>query len=109
MRKQYRLISMALWLLAVGLCDSPIAGEENPAAVTTADPQIPVEELELILKAYTKDELMVEADGWQRPLRTKLAEIGTAEIAVKRQNRGIEKAKEIQAQAQEAQAQLETL
>lgn len=105
------LVALTTALLFVGaVASSPVAEEatkETPAARTTVDPEIPVEELELILKALTKNELLVEADGWQSLLREKVIEIGKAEIAVKRQNREIEKAKEIQSQANEAKDQLE--
>lgn len=66
-------------------------------------------ELELILKALTKNELLAEADAWQALLRDKVIEIGKAEIAVKRQNREIEKAKKIQGQAREAKDQLKEI
>jgi len=36
---------------------------------TTADPKIPVEHLELLLKPLTKEELVVEADGWRDLLK----------------------------------------
>lgn len=80
---------------------------DKPSAVTTEDPTIPVEELALLLKAFTKEELLVEAEGWQNLLRKKATEIAKAEIVVKRQNREIEKAEEIQDQAEEAKEQLE--
>ena len=82
-------------------------GEKKAEAKTIADPFIPADELELILTAYTKEELLVEAEGWQKVLREKAVEIGKAEIAVKRQNYEIEKAEEISEEAKEAKAQLE--
>ncbi len=83
--------------------------KEKVKALTTSDPYVPVEELTLLLTAYTKDELLVEAASWQGILREKAIEIGKAEIAVKRQNREIEKAAEIKKQAQEAGKKLEEL
>jgi len=104
-------LTVALWVLIVGAVTSSFAAEDvaagKPAALTIGDPEVPVEELELILKAFTKDELLVEAQGWQELLRAKVVEIGVAEIAVKRQNREIEMAEEVQEQAQEAEEQLE--
>jgi small conductance mechanosensitive channel len=78
-----------------------------PHPVTTADPEIPVDELALLLKPLTKDELLVEADAWQALLKRKAEETAKAEIAVKRQNREIDKAEEIQGKAEEARRQLE--
>lgn len=104
-----------LWLSPlVSVLSSPLAAEdeaktqtnEESATLTTVDPEIPVEELELLLKAFTKKELLVEADGWQTLLRDKVIEIGMAEIGVKRQNREIKKAEEIRSQADEAKEQL---
>jgi small conductance mechanosensitive channel len=80
---------------------------QTPQTVTTEDPDIPVEELALLLKSLTKDDLLIEADAWQALLKEKVAEISRAEIAVQRQNREIEKAKEIQEKAEEAKEHLE--
>ena len=59
----------ALWVRVIGVVTSPFAAEQEtgkkPAALTTEDSEIPVEQLELILKALTEDELLVEALGWQ--------------------------------------------
>jgi small conductance mechanosensitive channel len=86
-----------------------VAGEvaKTPEAVTTDDPDIPVDELALLLKPLTKDELLVEANAWQALLKAKAEEIARAEIAVKRQNREIEAAEDIQAKAEEAKEQLQ--
>ena len=100
-------ISLFLGIPAALAADD--GAEDKPAAVTTANPEMPVEELALLLKAFTKDELLVEADGWLGLLREKAAQIATAEIAVKRQNRAIETAKEITEKAQEARDQLAEL
>ncbi|MEA3277307.1 MAG: mechanosensitive ion channel [Pseudomonadota bacterium] len=101
----------ALWVLLIGTVFTVSAAEDSaqepPAALTTADPGIPVDELVLWLKPLTKDELLVEADAWLALLRAKAVEIARAEIAVKRQNREIEKTQEIQAAAQEAKEHLE--
>jgi small conductance mechanosensitive channel len=99
------------WALLFGLFSASIASEEEaqdaPEAVTTADAEIPVEELALLLKPLTKDELLVEADAWQALLKEKAGEISKAEISVQRQNREIEKAQEIQDKADAAQEHLE--
>ncbi len=88
-----------------------VAGEvaKTPQAVTTVDPDIPVDELALLLKPLTKDELLVEANAWQALLKAKAEEIARAEIAVKRQNREIEAAEDIQDKAEEAKEQLQAV
>ena len=59
--------------------------------LTTTDPEIPVDELKLLVKPLTQSELETEAVAWQVLLKQKVQEISQAEIAVKRQNRAINK------------------
>lgn len=87
----------------------------NPEPVTTGDPAIPVDELELLLKPLTKSQLLIEAEAWRALVQAKAEQISKAEITVKRQNQEIEKTeqtkettepapdKEIAAQKQEEQ------
>jgi hypothetical protein len=105
-------LAALIWLFAVGGPPaSAIAaqgeGKSQPTPTTTEDPGIPVDELALFLKPLTKSELLVEADAWQALLKEQAEEIAKAEIAVKRQNREIEKAAEIQDKAEEAKEKLE--
>ena len=58
------------------------AEKEPPKPTTTADPDVPLDQLELMLKPLTKEELVVEADGWQALLRSKLVEISQMQIAL---------------------------
>jgi small conductance mechanosensitive channel len=84
MRSRAYIALSALLVLAAFTSLSPVVADEEAekrsAALTTADPEIPVEELELILKAFTKEELLVKADGWQKLLRAKVVEIGTPRL-----------------------------
>jgi small conductance mechanosensitive channel len=112
MRQRARIaVAAAFWALLAGFVSVPLAdedgGAETPEAVTTGDPEIPVEELALLLKPLTKAELLIEADAWQALLKEKAEEIARAEIAVQRQNLEIEKAKDIQDKAEEAKEQLQ--
>ena len=91
-----------LWLLrslvlAVVLSAGPWAGVPVLAAqaVTTADPGVPVDELELRLKPLTREQLKVEADGWLLLLQAKVREISTAEIAAKYKKQELAKADEV--------------
>jgi len=63
--------------------------------------------LELLLIPLSKNELLIEADGWQGIVKVKALEIARAEIVVLRQNNEIDKAEEIKAKTAAAKAQLE--
>ena len=56
---------------------------------TTKDPQIALDDLELLLEPMTKDETETEAKGWYVLLRAKEREITVAELDVRRKNREI--------------------
>ena len=51
-----------------------------PIPTTTGNPQIPVKELQYLLKPLTKEDLVVEADGWQALLKNHLEEISAKQI-----------------------------
>ena len=84
------------------------------AAITTKDTNIPVDELKLLVKPLTLEELENEAAAWMEILKRRALTISEAEIAVKRQNVSIEQkeaaaaelesAKEALQKAEEAQA-----
>ncbi|NEP14878.1 MAG: mechanosensitive ion channel [Symploca sp. SIO2C1] len=87
------------------------------AAITTKDTDIPVDELKLLVKPLTLEELENEAAAWLEVLKRRAQTISEAEIAVKRQNLSIEqkeeaasqleKAKEALAEAEKAQEKAE--
>jgi small conductance mechanosensitive channel len=58
------------------------AEKEPPEPTTMGNPEIPLEQLELMLKPLTIEELVVEADGWRGLLRSKLVEISEKQIAL---------------------------
>ncbi len=64
------------------------------AAITIENPDIPVEDLQLLIKPLTLEELENEAIAWLGLLKAKATEISEAEIAIKRQNRTIDKEQE---------------
>ena len=87
----------AVWLIVIvaSFLSCPgYAQEENKPdagqAVTTSDPSIPVDELELGLKPLRKLELANEAEGWLALLKAKAFNISAAEIAVQRKNTQID-------------------
>jgi len=76
------------------------AKKEAPAALTTADPNIDLGDLKLMIEPMTKAQLDAEAEAWAALLRAKVAEISKAELAVRRKNREIAALKEAKAAAE---------
>jgi small conductance mechanosensitive channel len=73
---------------------APAAGDAKAAAkdaepTTTKDPQIALDDLELLLEPMTTEETETEAKGWYSLLRAKEREITVAELDVRRKNREI--------------------
>jgi small conductance mechanosensitive channel len=68
--------------------DTKVAAKEAEP-VTTKDPQIALDDLELLLEPMTKEETETEAKGWYALLRAKEREITVAELDVRRKNREI--------------------
>jgi small conductance mechanosensitive channel len=68
--------------------------EKKYVATTTSDPQIPIEDLELLLKPLTKNELVVEAEAWLQLLKDKVKQISTLEIEARQKSREIDKTEE---------------
>jgi small conductance mechanosensitive channel len=58
------------------------AADEAPPPVptTTGNPEIPVKELQYLLNPLTKEELVVEADGWQVVVKDHIAKISEKQI-----------------------------
>ncbi len=75
-----------LLVLALGTAHCAVAQDarsglpEQPRPVTTADPAIPVEHLKLLVKPLTREELVVEADGWRDLLKANVQRIAEARI-----------------------------
>ena len=96
MQRQLLGLLLSLVLVLNPLCYG-FAKEQSPdpppskGPVTTGYPDIPVDELELLLKPLTKSQLLIEAEGWQVLVKAKAEQISKAEINVKRMNQEIEK------------------
>jgi small conductance mechanosensitive channel len=95
------LISASI-LLPVRVLQSDENSSNGYVAVTTGDINIPLDQLQWLVKPLTKEELTIEADAWQGILKKKVEEISAAEISVKRQNEQIEKSQEVADAAKEA-------
>jgi small conductance mechanosensitive channel len=101
------VLLMALLASSVSMSASAEDGAENELQpVTIGDPVIPTDQLELLLKPLTKDQLLVEADAWRSLVQAKAEEIVQAEIAIKRQNQEIAAAARIEKQATQAKENL---
>lgn len=83
-------------LVSMTLCSLVLAADP-PKPTTTADPNVPTSELDLLCKPLTKAELAIEAEGWLGVLKAKVAEISQAEIAASKLPAGEEKTKLIEA------------
>jgi small conductance mechanosensitive channel len=75
--------------------ESTIVGDVDPATATTVDDlEIPVDQLNLLLKPMTLEELQVESAAWFLILKNKVQEISLAELVIKRENRVIDAGQE---------------
>jgi small conductance mechanosensitive channel len=93
------LRSVFILLLVTLVMPAAVLSADNTAAgsVTTGDPEIAEDELQLRLKPLLRAELKVEADAWLQLLEDKVSEISTAEIAVNYKQHEIESAENIEA------------
>ena len=103
---RFFLMTVFVFTCVVG-SGAPVAvAEDAPStsgkAVSTGNPGIPLDQLELLLKPLTKTELVIEADAWLQILKAKVKQISDAEIAVKKKNEQIAKAEEVADAAKEA-------
>lgn len=76
-------------LAAVFLVAIPSFAQEEtksePKPVTTADSEISVDRLKVLLRPLTKEELQVELDAWIALLQEKIRAVGNAELELKDQ------------------------
>lgn len=77
-------------LLDASPIEATIAEDVVPdAAQTTANVMVPVDELKLLVKPLTVEELNVEAAAWFLLLQSKVQEVIQTEVTIKRENRSI--------------------
>ncbi|MCA9136691.1 MAG: mechanosensitive ion channel family protein [Planctomycetales bacterium] len=80
----------------------------SAAAVTADDPFIPTDQLAILVKPMTKDELRTEAQAWFGLLREKGDQIARARLGVKAVNEAVNEAvSEVEAAAEQAAAENE--
>jgi len=81
-------------LMAASAAPATEAQQPQYKAVTTADPDIAVEDLGLLLKPLRKHELVVETEAWLALLQEKVRQISLAEIRMRKQGREISQTKQ---------------
>jgi small conductance mechanosensitive channel len=74
---------------SAAVSDAAPKAAKDAEPTTTKDPQIALDDLELLLEPMTKEETETEAKGWFALLRAKEREITVAELDVRRKNREI--------------------
>ncbi|MEH6446831.1 MAG: mechanosensitive ion channel domain-containing protein [Oceanospirillaceae bacterium] len=91
------------------LIASPNASEASPESVTAEDPEIPTAELNLFLQTFSKAELLIEAEAWQKHVQTVAREIANAEITIQRENSEVKEEDNLSNKIREAKKKLESL
>jgi small conductance mechanosensitive channel len=83
--------------LTLGSGAAVSADEKSTAkATTTANQEIPIDELELLLRPLTRTDLETEAHAWLKLLQDKITEISEAEIGAKHKRLELQYADDIQ-------------
>ena len=95
MKTRYLLLILILTLGLNTVASS--AEKEAGKATTTGDPDIPSDELELLLRPLTRAELETETQGWLKLLKSKITEISEAEIGTKYKRTELQYADDMQA------------
>jgi len=84
--------SMVVGLFLVVATSMPVwSQDEKPeekkyVPVTTVDPRIPIDQLQVLVKPLTKQELEGEAEAWFKLLTTKARQIAAVRLGVKKTN-----------------------
>ncbi|OYP32400.1 mechanosensitive ion channel protein MscS [Rhodopirellula sp. MGV] len=67
------------------LADRRLSGQSDRyVATTTANPGIPIDQLQILVRPLTKSELQVEADAWFKLLRVKAAQVAAVRLGAKK-------------------------
>lgn len=104
-------LALLCLVFSLGLMAHEETGGNEPeiTAITASDPDIPVDELGIMLKPLTADELKVEAKAWMELLQEKTHQTSLAELAIKQKNKAIDRAEEVQEAIEDTQDALEEL
>lgn len=69
--------------------EQPPQASQDLKPFTTIDPTIPLDQLKIMVRPLTQQELQVEADAWFKLLRNKARQIAAARLGVKKTNEAI--------------------
>jgi len=96
LRQKNRILVVCMLCTFCSFTFDSLGQEAEPqySATTVSDPQIPVGDLELLLKPLTRDELIVEAQTWLELLKEKVKQISAVEIQMRQESREIDKKKD---------------
>jgi len=76
-----------LWIGSGAVLAAPDSQpKQHSSATTVTDPAIPLDELVLLLRPMTSEELTVESEAWFSLLKKTVFELNQAKLVVKRQN-----------------------
>ena len=93
-KKHFTIVCMLFIVWFFALVSFSQEADPNYTATTISDPQIPVGDLELLLKPLTKSELIVEAEAWLQLLKSKVSQISAVEIQMRQKSREIDQKQE---------------
>ena len=77
--------------------EQPPAPAKDIKPITTIDTSIPLDQLKIMVRPLTKEELQVEANAWFELLRNKARQIAAARLGVKKTNEALSTDDEMQA------------
>ena len=84
-----RLVCLTVFSMMMPALGSTLLGQDadqqkspTPTPITTANAQIPLTHLEILLKPLTQEELVVEVEGWRDLVKMILTESGDIQIKV---------------------------
>ena len=107
-KKHFSIVCMLFFVWFLASVSLSQEAEQKYTATTVSDPQIPVGDLELLLKPLTKSELIIEAEAWLQLLRSKVSQISAAEIQMHQQSRESNQREEAEEKIDESEIELQT-
>ncbi|MGI9241805.1 MAG: hypothetical protein ACR2RV_13465, partial [Verrucomicrobiales bacterium] len=90
--RQFALALATLFVVSAAPLIAQDAEKPEPAAAVTADPDLSLDHLGLMLEPLTKGELLVEAEAWQELVKANVKQISDEEIATREKNEEIAEA-----------------
>jgi small conductance mechanosensitive channel len=101
------LAASMLWTVGSWAGEAPPKDKPPAEAVTINRIDVPLDELELLVKPLTSEELLIETNAWLGLVKSRVEDVSAAEIAVKQKNKEIEKAKEVKQEIEKAREALD--